>query len=78
MGHFKHPEIDRAGRAHYFFFGFLFCVEKSLGLLNRFAFAATRLRYPLTIISPEAPAIRRPVASRAASIFSRTISSASD
>ena len=49
-----------------------------LSLLNRFAFAATRFRYRWTIFSPEAPAIRLAVASRAASIFSRTIRSASD
>ena len=53
--------------------GFLLLPE--LSLLNRFAFAATRFRYRWTIFSPEAPAIRLAVASRAASIFSRTIRS---
>ena len=56
--------------------GFLLLPE--LSLLNRFAFAATRFRYRWTIFSPEAPAIRLAVASTAASIFSRTIRSASD
>jgi hypothetical protein len=48
-----------------------------LSLPSRFAFAATCCRYRLTISSPEAPAIRRAVASKAASIFSLTISVAS-
>jgi hypothetical protein len=45
--------------------------------LRRFAFAATRRRYPRTISSTEAPASKRVPASKAASIFSVTISSAS-
>jgi len=48
-----------------------------LSLLSRFAFTATCRRYRWTISSPEAPAIRRTVASKAACIFSLTISSAS-
>jgi hypothetical protein len=44
---------------------------------NRFAFAATCLRYRWTISSPEAPAIRLAVAWKAARIFSLTINSAS-
>jgi len=57
---------------------FLFWLRFELNLLNRFAFAATRFRYRRTILSPEAPATRLVVASREASIFSRTIRSASD
>jgi hypothetical protein len=48
-----------------------------LSLPSRFAFTATCCRYRSTISSPEAPAIRRAVASKAASIFSLTISLAS-
>jgi len=48
-----------------------------LRLLSRFAFAATCCRYRRTISSLEAPAIRRALASKAASIFSLTISLAS-
>jgi hypothetical protein len=48
-----------------------------LSLLSRFAFAATCCRYRRTISSLEAPAIRRALASKAASIFSLTISLAS-
>jgi hypothetical protein len=65
-------------QVNYFRRGFLYCLWPELSLLNRFAFAATRFRYPRTIVSPEAPAISRPDASKAASIFSRTIRSASD
>jgi hypothetical protein len=65
-----------ANRENYFRRDFLFWLERIL--LNRFAFAATRFRYRRTILSPEAPATRLVVASRAASIFSRTIRSASD
>jgi len=61
----------------YFRRGFLIWLRPEPGLLKRFAFAATRFRYSLTILSPEAPAIRLAVALAAASIFSRTISSAS-
>jgi hypothetical protein len=63
---------------NYFRRDFLFWLRLELDLLNRFAFAATRFRYRRTILSPEAPATRLVVASRAASIFSRTIRSASD
>lgn len=45
--------------------------------LRRFAFAATRRRYRRTISSPEAPASKRVPASKAASTFSVSISSAS-
>jgi hypothetical protein len=62
-------------RRNYFRRGFLFWLRSESGLLNRFAFAATRVRYRWIILSPEAPAIRLAVASRPASIFSRTISS---
>jgi hypothetical protein len=48
-----------------------------LSLPSRFAFTATCRRYRWTISSPEAPAIRLAVASKAARIFSLTISSAS-
>ena len=48
-----------------------------LAFVSRLAFAATRRRYRRTIASPEAPAMSLAVASKAASIFSRTISSAS-
>jgi hypothetical protein len=67
-----------ATRENYFRREFLFWLRLELNLLNRFAFAATRFRYRRTILSPEAPATRLVVASRAASIFSRTIRSASD
>jgi hypothetical protein len=60
---------------NYFRRGFLCGFD--LSLLSRFAFAATRFRYRWTTLPPEAPVIRLAVASRAASIFSRTISSAS-
>ena len=53
-------------------------LRPELSLLNRFAFAATRFRYRWTILSPEAPAIRLAVASKAASNFSRAVRSASD
>ena len=45
--------------------------------LMRFAFAATRRRYRRTISSPDAPASKRVPASKAASSFSETFSSAS-
>ena len=56
---------------------FLLLLRPELSLLNRFAFAATRVRYRRTILSIEAPAIKLLVASRAESSFSRTITSAS-
>jgi hypothetical protein len=70
-------ECDLVERADRLADGFLFWLRPELGLINRFAFAATRFRYRWTILSPETPVIRLAVASRAASIFSRTISSAS-
>jgi hypothetical protein len=48
-----------------------------LSLPSRFAFAATCCPYRGTISSPEAPAIILAVASKAACIFSLTISSTS-
>ena len=54
-----------------------FRLRPELSLPSRFAFTATCCRYRRTISSPEAPAIRRAVASKAASIFSLTISLAS-
>src|SRR6478735_8775752 len=73
----RHRRDQEVTRRNYFRRGFLFWLRPELDLLNRFAFAATRFRYRRTISSPEAPDIRLAVASRAASIFSRTISSAS-
>jgi hypothetical protein len=73
----EHAGKLAVARENYFRRGFLFWLLE-LSPLNRFAFAATRFRYRWTILSPEAPAIRLVVASRAASIFSRTIRSASD
>jgi hypothetical protein len=70
-------ECDLVERADRLADGFLFWLRPELSLINRFAFAATRFRYRWTILSPETPVIRLAVASRAASIFSRTISSAS-
>jgi hypothetical protein len=54
-----------------------FRLRPELSLPSRFAFAATCRRYRWTISLPEAPAIRLAVASKAACIFSLTISSAS-
>ena len=71
----KVPNFN-ASPQNYFRRGFLFWSRLECSLPNRFAFAATRFRYRWTILSPEAPAIRLAVASRAASIFSRTIRSA--
>jgi hypothetical protein len=54
-----------------------FRLRPKLSLPSRFAFTATCRRYRWTISSPEAPAIRLAVASKAARIFSLTINSAS-
>src|SRR6266404_6080733 len=47
-----------------------FRLRPELSLPSRFAFTATCCRYRWTILSPEAPAIRLAVASKAARIFS--------
>src|SRR6476620_2044108 len=70
------PKRWEVTRRNYFRL-FFFWLRPELGLLNRFAFVATRFRYRWTILSPDPLAIRLAIASSAASIFSRTISSAS-